>query len=318
MGILKDTDRRYADIQKKVGLFILAAVAAILVIIIFIGMRQDIFTRKTSVYLMADSGYDINEGQAVKLSGFKIGRVKSISLEENAKVRVELSINNQYMKWVKIDSRARLMREGLIGDSIIEITPGSENAKEAVGEVMLPFRREKGISEIAGELKDEITPALKDLKQIIAYINDPDGDIKQTMRNINTLSKDVNITRQKLDALLVNTDKNLSTSFRNVDSVLDTTKQTISGTGAIIKRIDKDLPDLLDKTGKSLENVQKTTEVLRKAAEQAAPQVPSLVEKSNDVADDAKEVMGSIKKVWPLRLFIKQPEEKKLNVDSYE
>src|SRR5208283_2460249 len=120
---------------------------------------------KTSIYFIADSGYDINEGQAVKLSGFKIGKVRNITLEENAKVKVELSINRRYMKWVKIDSSAKLYREGVIGDSIIVIKAGSENSKEAVGSVMLPFTREKGIGEIAGELKDEITPALKDLKE---------------------------------------------------------------------------------------------------------------------------------------------------------
>lgn len=318
MAILKESDQRFANIQKKVGYFVLAAIAGIVAILIQIGLRQDIFTPKTSVFLMADSGYDLIEGQAVKLSGFKIGTVRKVSLEENAKVKVELSINSRYMKWVKIDSRARLIKEGLIGDSIIEITPGSENAKEAVGSVMLSFQREKGISEIAGELKDEITPALKDLKQIIAYINDPNGDVKQTLMHINTLSKDVNTTRQNLDTLLLHTDKNISTTFGNVNSFVDSTKQTLSSADTMIGRIDKDLPALLDRAGKSLENVQKTTEEIRKATEQAAPQIPSLVEKGNEITDDTKEIMGSIKKVWPLRLFIKQPEEKKLKIDSYE
>ncbi len=318
MKVLKETDQRFVNIQKKVGLFIVAAVAGVFTVIILIGLRQDFFTPKTSVYLMTDSGYDISEGQAVKLSGFKIGKVKKVSLEENAKVSVELSINRRYMKWLKTDSRATLKKEGLIGDSIIEITPGSVNAKATPGALVIPFRRDKGISEIAGELKDEIIPALTDLKQIITYINDPNGDIKQTLRNINALSKDLSITRQNLDTMLVHTDNNLSTAFRNVASVTDSAKQTLSGTDTMIKRIDKDLPDLLDKAGRSLENVRKTTEEIRKATEQTAPQIPSLVEKSGEVADDAKEVMGSMKKVWPLRIFIKKPEEKKLKVDSYE
>lgn len=318
MEVLKETDRRFVNIQRKVGFFVLAAVVGIIAVLILIGMRQDFFTPKVSIYFTADSGYDISEGQAVKLIGFKIGRVRKISLEENATVKVELSINRQYMKWIKTDSRATLKKEGFIGDSIIEITPGSPNAGEAAGEVVIPFSRDKGIAEIAGELKNEITPALKDLRQIMAYINDPDGDIKQTIRNIRTVSKDMSTTRQNLDSLLVNTDKNITGVLKKVDSAADSARQTLSNTDAVIKKIDKDMPGLLDKADRSLGNIQKTTEEIRKATEQAAPRIPAIVEKGGEAAEDAKEVTGSLKKMWPLRLFIDQPKEQKLKVDSYE
>jgi hypothetical protein len=60
------------------------------------------------------------------------------------------------------------------------------------------------------------------------------------------------------------------------------------------------------------------TDDLKKATEQSAPRIPSLVEKGDDIAGGTKEIIDSVKKMWPIRSFIKSPEEKTLKVDSYE
>lgn len=325
MRILKETDIRFINIEKKIGLFVLIAIIGIVLIIAFIGIQQDIFTPKTRIYFIADSGQGISEGQAVKLSGFRIGRVKRLSLDDVAKVKVELSINTRYMKWIKTDSKARLIKEGLIGDSIIEIIPGSANAKQIHQNDLIAFEREKGLSEMAEELKDEIKPALTGIGQAINYLNDPQGDIKQTLKNIKKLSADLSSTKRHLNTLLQNTDKNISDTTRKVDSLIDSAKSTATSTDNVVKKIDKEFPALLDSVNKSLENIQKTTGEIKKATEKIAPQIPStlenvreVVEKGSEIADETKETVGAIKKMWPIRSFISQPDEKKLKMDSYE
>lgn len=318
MGLMKETDKRFIGIEKKIGLFVFIAVAGIITAMAFIGIQHGVFIPKTKVYFIADSGQGINEGTAVKLSGFKIGKVARLSLDDVARVKVELSINTKYMKWIRTDSKARLFKEGFIGDSIIEITPGSAKAKQVAENGIIEFERAKGFGEIAEELKEEIKPVLSDIKEIIHYINDPQGDIKQTLKNLRKISENLPKTQQNLDALLKDADKGVNATTKKIDSVLDSTKQTMNTVDGLIKKVDKDIPNILEKTNKSLENIQKTTEEIKKATEQTAPKIPSMLKKGEDAAEGAKEITDSVKKIWPIRLFIKEPEEKTLDVDSYE
>jgi phospholipid/cholesterol/gamma-HCH transport system substrate-binding protein len=318
MGLMKETDKRFIGIEKKIGLFVIIAIAGIIAVIAFIGVQQGIFTPKTTIYFIADSGQGITEGTAVKLSGFKIGKVARLFLDDVARVKVELSINTKYMKWIRTDSRAKLFKEGLIGDSVIEITPGSAKTKQVAENGIIEFERAKGIGEIAEELKEEIKPVLSDVKEIIHYINNPQGDVKQTLKNLRKISEDLPETQQHLDALLKDADKGMNATIKKIDSVLDSTKQTINTVDSLIKKVDKDIPDILEKTTKSLENIQKTTEEIKKATEQTAPKIPSMHKKGEEAAEGAKEITDSVKKIWPIRLFIKEPEQKTLNTDSYE
>lgn len=318
MKIIKETDQRFVGLEKKIGMFVVLAIVGIIAVVAFIGFQQEIFISKTSLYFIADSGQGINEGMAVKLSGFRIGKVKELSLDDIARVKVELSINSKYMRWIKSDSKARLLKEGLIGESIIEITPGSKDAKEVKENEVIVFEREKGISEMVEELKDEIKPALTDIREIIHYLNDPQGDVKQSFKNVRRLSEDIHITKQHIDTLLKNTDKNLNSTIKKIDSVLDSTEQTITGAGNVIERIDKNIPPIMEKVHSSLENVQKTTEEIKKAVEKSTPHIPSLVEKGSEVTEGTKEIVDSVKQTWPIRLFIKKPEGKTLKVDSYD
>ena len=318
MTIIKETDPRFVNIEKKVGSFVLAAVIGIIAVVVFIGIQQEIFIPKTKIFFIAGSGQGINESMAVKLSGFKIGRVEKLSLDDIARVKVDLFINTKYMRWIKTDSKAKLTKEGLIGESIIEITPGSMNASIIPEKGMITFEREKGVGEIAEELKNEIKPVMTEIKEIIHYINDPQGDVKQTLQNINKLSSDLSATREHADTLLKDTNKNITSAVKGVDSLLGSTKETISTVDNMIKKIDKEIPPMLEKVNTGLENIQKTTEELKKTAEQSASNIPPLLEKGNMLIEDTQEVVNSVKQIWPIRLFIETHEEKTLKMDSYE
>ena len=50
MAILQDDDKRFRGIEKKIGLFVLAAMIGVLAVIVTIGMRQDFFAAKTRFF----------------------------------------------------------------------------------------------------------------------------------------------------------------------------------------------------------------------------------------------------------------------------
>lgn len=314
MAVMKETDERFLHLSKKIGLFIFTTILGIAGVIVFIGIQRDIFIKKTTLYFVSENGQGLNEGQAVKLSGFKIGKVEKLSLDDVAKVKVEISINSKYIKWIKTDSIIKLTKEGYIGDAVLEVTPGSAQAKQVEEGGYLSFQGAKDINEIIKELKDDIKPVLLDIKQIIHYLNDPEGDMKQILSNMNRLSLDLNNTRELVDTMLKNTDKNIDNTVKKTDKLLNAINETVDTTNNMLKNIETKVPGILDRVDRGLANVERITEDIRNITSEA----PALVDRVTDITDDTKEITGAVKKIWPISSHIKQPQEKTLEVDSYE
>ncbi len=314
MAVMKETDERFLYLSKKIGLFVLVAILGIIGVIVFIGIQRDIFTKKTTLYFISENGQGLNEGQAVKLSGFKIGKVKRLSLDDVAKVKVEIAINTKYIKWIKTDSIIKLVKEGYIGDAVLEVIPGSAQAKQVTEGSYINFQGAKSINEIIEEIKDDIKPVLIDIKQIIHYINDPKGDVKQILGNMNKLSLELNNTRELIDTMLKNTDKNIESTIKNTDKLIGSIKDTVDTTNNMLKNVETKLPNMLDRVDRNLANVEKITEDIKNTTTEA----PGMVNKVRDITDDTKEITGAVKKVWPISSKIKTPQEKTLKVDSYE
>ena len=201
MAILHDDDARFKGLEKKIGLFVIVAFLGIVLTIIAVGIQQDVFSPKTRLFIITDSGNEISEGMAVKLRGFNIGKVEKLELTDDARVKVTLSILRSHMQWVKSDSKARLLKEGVIGANIIEISLGSEKEKPLEHNAVIAFERERGLGQVVDQLYAEVIPLIEDLKRVA--------------RRADTLLAGLPATQQKLDAALTSATKN----FENLEKV---------------------------------------------------------------------------------------------------
>jgi len=201
MAILHDEDARFKGLEKKIGFFVIIALLGIVLTVIAVGIQQDVFSPKTRLFIVTDSGNEISEGMAVKLRGFNIGKVEKLELTDDARVKVTLSILRSHMQWVKSDSKARLLKEGVIGANIIEITLGSEKEKPLEHDAQIAFERERGLGQVVDQLYAEVVPLIEDLKRVA--------------RRADTLLAGLPATQQKLDDTLTSAKKN----FENLEKV---------------------------------------------------------------------------------------------------
>ena len=230
MAILHDEDTRFKGLEKKIGFFVIVAFLGIVLTIIAVGIQQDLFSPKTRLFIITDSGQDISEGMAVKLRGFNIGKVEKLELTDDARVKVTLSILRSHMQWVKGDSKARLLKEGVIGANIIEITLGSEKEKPLEHNALIAFERERGLGQVVDQLYAEVIPLIDDLKRVA--------------RRADTLLAGLPATQQKLDTALTSATKN----FTNLEKV------TASDLPAMTKRG----RETLDSAKKVVDSVSRT------------------------------------------------------------
>lgn len=311
---MKETDPRFINLKKKVGLFFVVAIMGIAATLIFIGIERDTFIPKYRIYFTADKGTGLFEGMPVKLSGFKIGKTETLSLDENARVKVCLLINKKYQKWIRQDSKAMLTKEGLIGESVIDITVGTLSKPVIEDSSNIRYEKTKGLDEIV----EDVRPLIGEIRSIVSYINDPQGDIKLTLNNLKTLSSELHTTRENIDKLLKNADGNISNVATNISNITTSADSLIKKTDKTISGIEGKITPVMDKLNKTMDNAEKATASLKDAIEKSAPRVPSLLNKGEDTLSDTNDVVRSLKQVWPIRLFIEEPKDGLLHGDSYE
>lgn len=304
--MISGTDTRFKNLEKKVGIFVLSALVGVLAVVLFIAIESDMLKTTYSVRLTAPKGTGFSQGMPIKLSGFRIGRVKSITLNDSAAVDVILSIDSKYKKWIRKDSVARLIKEGMIGDFIIEVTSGTsqelipENGEITLGSSM-------AFEDIANELAAKVTPVLMDIRDIISYINREDGDIKQGIRNLRELSGNLEQSRQHADLLLLSGRDTVEGAGKKLDSLLVLTSTRLEQVEPVILKVDramntveKSLPPLLEKLDASLVNIEQLSRGMNNTSTEALPQIPVLMNKAEVVIDQSEDLLEGMKWIWPL------------------
>lgn len=200
---MRESDPRFANIERRVGVFLAVSALIVVGVIGAVGVRHGLFTPKSPLVFVAQSGDGLAVGMEVVTRGFTIGKVKSVRLDDAGQVQVHLSIDTALLRWVRKDSVARLAAKALIGDSRIEISPGSPQAPQAAGGDTLAFVHDPDLTDLAKKLVEEdVKPMLVGVRSLVGYLDDPRGDVKQAIAGINRLSAGMNETLAQLSGRL--------------------------------------------------------------------------------------------------------------------
>lgn len=199
---MRETDSRFAALERRVGLFLLFSALIVAGAIGVVGVRQGLFTPKADLFLHDDSGRDLVEGMEVYTRGLRVGKVRRVRLTDEGKVEVTLAIDRSLLRWVRKDSVARVATKAFIGDSRIEISPGTLGAELAQSGAVLAFERDPELAEVAKRVMEDVKPVLIAVGNLVRYLDDPQGDVKLTIANVRALSAGLVETRGHLDETL--------------------------------------------------------------------------------------------------------------------
>lgn len=306
--MIRETDSRFRHLETKIGVFVALALLGCLAVVIFIGAESDLFKAKYQLRFTVDKGTGFAKGMPIKLSGFRIGRINSISLNRDARVDVFITIDREYEAWIRRDSVARLVKEGLVGDAVIEISAGSAAQLQLQDGDLLTFEKSQSIDEQIDEISEKVKPVLLEIRDIIGYVNNPDGDIKRSLANIQSLTGDLQGTRKRADRLLDHSTADIDALARqggealaHVDRSLSSLDTSLAHLDSVLGQVERDVPQLLQRIDATMKNLEKTSAQLRSTAEQAGPQIPPLLERADDVVRDTGTLVGSVQDMWIFR-----------------
>ena len=305
-------------LRRPVLWFVLAALVLLAALFGGVAWKQGAFTKTTQLFFFAKTGYGMNKGMAVKFRGFRIGTVEEVSLEPSGSVKVRLVIDSAYTRFVPQDSKAHLTKEGMIGASVIEIERGETGASPVANNGVLAFARLRDFNDIAQELADQVQPILEDVKKITAFANDPEGDFRQTIKNVNKASAALLETRQEISRLVQHGDQRLGTVSEQLGAVLGKAGERLDQVGVSLKTLDEKMPGLVLKADKTLDNIQAATANIKKITDEGAEQLPGILRDSKAVAEDTRAVVDGVKKSWPVRNIVPAPKETLIPLDSHD
>jgi phospholipid/cholesterol/gamma-HCH transport system substrate-binding protein len=180
----------------RLGIFIFLGTVFLVLFILLLGNKESLFvsTIKVKTYFARVEG--LKKGAPVRLSGYDIGSVSDINLADDTTGRVEVSmrINESYVKFIRLDSKASIETEGLVGRMLVTVTPGSQSKEVISNGSVIQSQAPINLAEIFQETNDILSNVknfTKDFADIVNKINSGEGSIGKLV-NDDQLYKSVN------------------------------------------------------------------------------------------------------------------------------
>ena len=111
----------------KLGMFMILGLSLFIIGIYFIGKNKNMFGSTFGLNTKFRNVSGLKVGNNVRFSGINIGTVERIEFLSDSAVAVHLIIKEEVQKYLKIDAIASIGSDGLMGDKVLTISPGSSS-----------------------------------------------------------------------------------------------------------------------------------------------------------------------------------------------
>ena len=218
----------------RLGIFISLGILIFILAIYFIGEKQQLFRSTFRLSGVFKDVAGLQVGNNVRLSGINVGTIDNISIISDTSVRVIILVDETTRKFIKKDAVANIGSEGLMGNKVLVISPGTGGKKTIENDDVIETSQPIDVDDIMKSLKttmDNTAYITGDLAKITTNIESGKGTIGRLM-----MDKE---WRQNFESTLINL-KEGSNGFKvlmdksgEVDSILYAMKSTIQYTANI-------------------------------------------------------------------------------------
>jgi len=113
----------------RLGVFVTLGLLLLIAGIYFIGKKQQLFNSTIQLSAVFKDISGLVVGNNVRFSGINIGVIDNIEIIADTAVRVDMSIDSKITKFIKNDAKAVIGSDGLIGNKLLTILPGTSSQK---------------------------------------------------------------------------------------------------------------------------------------------------------------------------------------------
>lgn len=165
--------RKESGNKIRLGVFVTITIALFIAGIYFIGERQQLFNTTFHISAVFKDINGLQVGNNVRFSGINVGIVDDIRQISDTTVRVSMMINDETRQFMKKDAKALIGSDGLMGNKIVTIVPGSGKREGIADNDVIATTQAVSIDDILVKIKatsdnaESITGNLADIMQSI-------------------------------------------------------------------------------------------------------------------------------------------------------
>jgi phospholipid/cholesterol/gamma-HCH transport system substrate-binding protein len=250
--------------EYKVGLFIICTTVIIFLALLYLAKEKGFFTTVHTYTLSSKTGEGFTEGMPVVFSGFNIGKVHALELNDKGIVLIKIKIPQRHVKWIKADSSFVLYRP-LIGAARILVTTDNLSS---------PPLLENKIPEVT--IINDINDAIEKVQPLLERIT-------QIAENLERLSRKVDAMAAKTDEQVFGKDgtlPNINKILKDVAGKLEKLNSTVDNINKISKEASEGMKDFrslrsdIDDAVKALDDVAREIDAILSKKKEPEIKVP--------------------------------------------
>jgi phospholipid/cholesterol/gamma-HCH transport system substrate-binding protein len=328
--------RKYETV---VGFFVVAALAALLVMVLIIAKQEGLWESYVEYQAVFTNISGLKKGSEVRLAGVSVGSVTNTAVRSDGKILVTFHLAERYGNQIRENSTASIGMIGLLGDRSLDLTAGTPDRPIVAPGGLVRAHDPLDIQDLlarAAPSLESIQKAFDNLSKITDDMINPEGDFKQAIVNIKDIAQKINAGEGTL-GLLVSDPKlykdvleTVAGARKFVDSLnspqgalgmilhdpatkADLRKiiKDISAMAANLRQASQPLTEALAKLPAIVEKVQN----FLKNLDEAGVGLPDLVDTGQNVLSDADKVAEAAQKMWLLRRHISKPKERTIRME---
>jgi phospholipid/cholesterol/gamma-HCH transport system substrate-binding protein len=177
--------------ELRVGLFVLAG-AVLLAVVIFYVTGGSGFGPKYKLRAFLPKVDGLTIGAPVRVDGVEVGNVEKITLavtkpgettSKDRNIEVDLRLQKSFQSYIRSDSTAGLITEGLLGNRYVDIDRGYVG-RELENDEEIPGRQERALTEVVertADLMDGLSAITKQASAVLTDVREGHGSLGKFM-----------------------------------------------------------------------------------------------------------------------------------------
>jgi phospholipid/cholesterol/gamma-HCH transport system substrate-binding protein len=227
--------KKRLEIELKVGLFVTIGVVLTMVAILVLGSAENITQRHNHYTTHLATADGLISGAKVMMSGIHVGTIDTLIFDgDKREVSISFSVDRNSSEWIRKDSAAEVLSQGVLGDKNLSIIPGTEaSGKLAEGED-IPLRPSKDLTQFLSkgdQLLITLNSIATDLNHVVKTFDANNrseiifSGLATTAKNMGEASVKLN---QQLDGVA------LKSAIKNLNAILEKVNNGTGSLGALI------------------------------------------------------------------------------------
>lgn len=324
----------------KLGMFVIIITLIFVFVVYKLSDGRGFMNSSITICAEFDDVEGLLLGNKVRYSGVSVGIVSEIEVVSDRVLKVTMSLDSEVEKYMKSDAEANISTDGLVGNMLVNITPGKSEAPNIKDGDFIKSKEKVELNDMLESLattNDRIAQISEVLLQITEKINNGDGSISQLLndssladnlkiatRNLSISSQSIMTSTDSVNSMITNVAKGygnlgylfkdnsikhqISLTYSNIDSLINDRTQPIlnnlEASSLAISNTSADLDSIIN-------NIENNEGLLGTVLhdEAIATDLKTTFHNIRDGTQKFDESMEALQHNWLLRKFFKKKEK---------